>query len=373
MCEQLKAFVIRMLLVFTFLFQGFLVSALANEAWIPPMKKDQDKMVGNWAVTNIGEAHFSFGLPDNMKDLVAAKVVFIGKKDKDITYDLYMSVAQNGEAQDVLTFSKKGQMASLLKEQVLEIDMTDFFKFVFSEISRLRPGFEPGKSYIGLHFTTKPKGEGLILGLRFQYEGDTDATDDFRTEICNLYKVLNVRPPDPELCPFQKIVFVTSQTYNGALGGIAGADKKCQQSADDAGLPGTYRAWISTSDSDPRKTFTKIASSYILVGGTEVAAGWADLTDGNLKNPISLDQKGLPIVSDPELPSNSVWSNTDITGAALEERRFLTCADWRNSGAGSPQLRDTGRVGLLNETSDSWTDSAHDDCGERRRLYCFQQ
>ena len=34
----------------------------------------------------------------------------------------------------------------------------------------------------------------------------------------------------------EKIVFVTSETYNGALGGLAGADAKCQERADDAGL-----------------------------------------------------------------------------------------------------------------------------------------
>jgi hypothetical protein len=42
-----------------------------------------------------------------------------------------------------------------------------------------------------------------------------------------------------------KRVFVSGSKWNGNLGGLAGADAKCQQAADAAGLGGTFRAWIS--------------------------------------------------------------------------------------------------------------------------------
>jgi hypothetical protein len=42
-----------------------------------------------------------------------------------------------------------------------------------------------------------------------------------------------------------KIVFVTSQTYTGNLGGHTGADQKCKALALAAGLLGNFKAWIS--------------------------------------------------------------------------------------------------------------------------------
>jgi cysteine-rich repeat protein len=47
-----------------------------------------------------------------------------------------------------------------------------------------------------------------------------------------------------------KKVFVSSQMYDGNLGGLAGADAKCQALADAANLTGTYMAWISTNQHD---------------------------------------------------------------------------------------------------------------------------
>src|SRR5690242_15690863 len=40
-------------------------------------------------------------------------------------------------------------------------------------------------------------------------------------------------------------VFVTSKTYQGTLGGLAGADMECQKLADAANLGGTWMAWLS--------------------------------------------------------------------------------------------------------------------------------
>jgi hypothetical protein len=51
----------------------------------------------------------------------------------------------------------------------------------------------------------------------------------------------------------QTYMFVTSSTVvPGMLGGIEGGDSECQRLADNAGLPGTYMAWLSTTDTDAR-------------------------------------------------------------------------------------------------------------------------
>ena len=51
------------------------------------------------------------------------------------------------------------------------------------------------------------------------------------------------------------LVFVTSTTHNGNLGGVAGADAICNARAAAAGLPGSYLAWISMADDDPEFRF----------------------------------------------------------------------------------------------------------------------
>ena len=66
-------------------------------------------------------------------------------------------------------------------------------------------------------------------------------------------------------------VFVTSQTFTGNLGGIAGADQKCQDLADAAGLPGIYKAWLADSDpaSAPAQPFHPGAQRLPAAGASD--------------------------------------------------------------------------------------------------------
>src|SRR3989344_7858176 len=54
-----------------------------------------------------------------------------------------------------------------------------------------------------------------------------------------------------------KYVFLTSTIYDGNLGGISGADAKCQARANTFNLGGTWKAWISDSNTnnDPESRF----------------------------------------------------------------------------------------------------------------------
>jgi hypothetical protein len=65
------------------------------------------------------------------------------------------------------------------------------------------------------------------------------------------------------------LMFVTKDIFNGQLDGIAGADKKCQTAAGQAGLPGNYVAYLSYAD-------TSKVDAPSRVGG---ARGWTR-TDG---------------------------------------------------------------------------------------------
>ena len=94
--------------------------------------------------------------------------------------------------------------------------------------------------------------------------------------------------------PTSRTVFITSATYNGALGGVIGGDTRCQALADAAELSGTFLAWLSDSTTSPAADpdFVKSAVPYVRVDGVMVASNWADLVDGSLLALIEVDEQG---------------------------------------------------------------------------------
>ena len=93
----------------------------------------------------------------------------------------------------------------------------------------------------------------------------------------------------------EKIVFVTSTSFSGNIGGVTGADAKCQIEADgqDSIVPtGTYFAWLSDGTQSPDTRFTKSSHPYVLADGTRIADDYADLTDGSILHPINVEASG---------------------------------------------------------------------------------
>ena len=155
------------------------------------------------------------------------------------------------------------------------------------------------------------------------------------------------------------IVFVTSTTHTGALGGLSGADAICQGIANGAPLPGTYKAWLSDSTGTPDTRFYKSPGIYRNVNGFTVADNWDDLIDGAISN-LNLDQFGNQF-------TGTVWTNTNVDGTRSGD---WDCNDWTSS---SDLV--TGREGYINRVDGSWTYSSggYRGCGYSSRLYCFQQ
>ena len=89
-----------------------------------------------------------------MTDFLGAKVVVIGNKDNDITYDLHISVVQNQQRHDKYSYSLLNLWGSLVNDQFLEIDVSE----IFDEID-----FLPGLDYGTLHFKADKKGEVQII------------------------------------------------------------------------------------------------------------------------------------------------------------------------------------------------------------------
>ncbi len=164
--------------------------------------------------------------------------------------------------------------------------------------------------------------------------------------------------------PTEKIVFATSQTWNGNLGGIFGAHAKCQAAAKAANLVGTYYAWIGQDTNggfEVRDIFSKPSLPYKLVDGTLIANSWADLTDGSLQNPINKDENGNAV-------TGNVWTNTTPSGA--EGGPFGSCNGWTSSSSGADGWR-----GSTSSATSGWTGTTDTGniCNQSYRLYCFEQ
>ena len=131
-------------------------------------------------------------------------------------------------------------------------------------------------------------------------------------------------------CKTSQIVFITSQVYSGDLGGVAGADAKCQALAQGAGLEGTYKAWLGTSTTDPASTFTQSTLPYRLVSGTLVANDWADLISGELRANLNEDEHGNVIDNNITPGINELaWTATLADGTFNPP---ANCTDWTTDG-----------------------------------------
>jgi len=168
----------------------------------------------------------------------------------------------------------------------------------------------------------------------------------------------------------KRVIFVSSTIYSGNLGGLSGADSKCQTLADAAGLPGTFYAWLSTGVTSPETRFLRSTVPYVLPDGTQVAKHWTDLTDGILQHAIDLTEKATPA----PIPSSgcgngtkpTVWTNTRESSVVWNPDG---CSGWtKTTGA--------GRLGHAKATNFTWTrycEGMANSCSWHAAIYCLEQ
>lgn len=168
----------------------------------------------------------------------------------------------------------------------------------------------------------------------------------------------------------QKTIFITSTSYNGNLGGVAGADAKCATQATAQSLTGTYKAWIAitTGTDDPATTFVHSAVPYKMVDGTTIANKWAGLTSASLTSAITLDETGAASGG-----AATRWTNVASNGTASSSGSGTStnCTGWTVS-TGSK----SGRYGSPGSVTATWTDNGatNQACNTATsRLICVQQ
>lgn len=160
--------------------------------------------------------------------------------------------------------------------------------------------------------------------------------------------------------PPPKQVFVSSETYDGNLGGLPGADAKCQTLATAAGLTGTFKAWLSTGTTTATSRLTHSDGPYALVDNTKIANNWSDLTDGSLLHAIDQDENGDTSTA------IAIWTGTTPTG----DKSTPNCLGWTFNTDSSK----SGRTGTL-AADQTWTDNnaTEKKCNSLQNLYCIEQ
>ena len=154
------------------------------------------------------------------------------------------------------------------------------------------------------------------------------------------------------VCIAPKRVFITAMHYNGAqIGGLTGADAKCQAEADSASLGGTYKAWLSDLTGSPSTRFTRsLIAPYVRTGdGFILADNFDDLTDGTINGAINRNAAGNPqgggqTACDPA-STLGVYTNTQANGRIASDS--LSCSNWTSSAGGSAW----GRIDIVSQ----WT------------------
>ncbi len=134
-------------------------------------------------------------------------------------------------------------------------------------------------------------------------------------------------------------IFVTSELYMGDLGGLAGADTKCQSLADKAGLTGTFKAWLGTFEVPPTTRLYHSPGRYKRVDGVVVADSFEQLMNGPLYAQVTIAETGESI-DKLDLNKDDYWMYTTFwSGEADKKHKFddnqgdANCADWTSSSA----------------------------------------
>ena len=192
------------------------------------------------------------------------------------------------------------------------------------------------------------------------------------------------------------VIFVTSERWDGNLGGIAGGDTKCQTAADNSKLGGTWKAVLSDKDFEAN---SRLLIRYPIknIKMEDVAANRNALWDADntpllgavkynefgmepTKGPDADDKVAFTNAADQAVSLNFVWTGTEEDGD--DDYVFagsdLECAKWLSNAA-----TDKGGMGRFDVTGEDWVDQDRNSgdnaagsafaCSRKRHLYCLSQ
>ena len=140
--------------------------------------------------------------------------------------------------------------------------------------------------------------------------------------------------------------FITSNASGtGDVGGLAGADKMCQQLAKATGAgTRTWRAYLSTNGPGGVNARDRIGNGpWYNVKGVLIAQNVAELHADkvNINNDTALDEQGRTINREGAPNRHDILTGSTLEGRATD----MTCMNWTSSGPGTAMLGHHDRLG----------------------------
>lgn len=197
-------------------------------------------------------------------------------------------------------------------------------------------------------------GDGVVDASEECDDGNTDETDR-----CSL-DCLKIR-----------LIFITSEYFQGDINGLVGADAQCRSAAAKAKMadpssrfedPFPFKALIATSTQTVFERHFHGAGPYQLVNGLRVSDSFDQLFSEIHANPINVDEHS-------ETQHISPWTGMDVDGQSYPGIDF--CKDWTN-------IQGTTTHGDADEVDGRWLYRKHannptPDCFNEFTLYCLEQ
>ena len=180
-----------------------------------------------------------------------------------------------------------------------------------------------------------------------------------------------------------KRIFSTRSEVQGNFGSVQAGDDICQFEAQQYGLPGQYKAWLSDDDTMPYNSFTGWDVGYFDVAGNLFVREWGWLTGDtspsgypDIEDPREMDRSFLYPDFDPlsgEERPEYVWTGTFYDGtnsySYIDEQtgevivvQLTNCTAWTGVG--------TGQIG---DDHESFTFAGPKSCDLLASLLCFEQ
>ena len=165
--------------------------------------------------------------------------------------------------------------------------------------------------------------------------------------------------------------FVTSVgSGKGAdRGGLAGADRHCQQLASAAGAGSkTWHAYLSTQGSGAENARDRIGKGpWVNSKGATIAKDVAELHSGNnnLSKQTALTEKGEVNNGRGDTPNrHDILTGSQADGTAFAGSEDRTCKNWTSSTQGAAMLGHADRMGLRDDDASKSWNSSHPSRGQ---------
>lgn len=127
------------------------------------------------------------------------------------------------------------------------------------------------------------------------------------------------------------LVFITSELYQGDLGGLAGGDAKCQSLAKKAGVVGTFKAWLGVSDQLATARLYHSPGRYKRLDGVLVADNFDGLRNGLIYAPVTVTETKQHVDDMMGLGTHTAFWSGKGGFIIHEEVEDWYCRDWTSS------------------------------------------